>query len=50
MVPYVVREGDTVAQIAKDFMVSAASLRRANNMAPDAEVRAGQRILIPTSD
>jgi len=47
---YTVQEGDTLETIAASFSVSVESLRRLNNLSPDAEVRSGQRIRIPLSD
>ncbi len=47
---YTVQEGDTLETIAASFSVSVESLRRLNNLSPDAEVRPGQRIRIPLSD
>ncbi len=47
---YTAREGDTLAAVARDFMVSEATLRRVNNLAPEAEIKPGQKILIPLSE
>ncbi len=45
---YTVHEGDTLETIARTFMVRVDSLRRLNNLPPGAEVKAGQRIQIPS--
>lgn len=44
---YTVAEGDTVKQIAMDFVVDPDKLRKMNNLAPADEVKPGQEILIP---
>jgi len=42
-----VAEGDTLMQIAKDFVVDPEDLRKMNNLSEDDEVKPGQEILIP---
>jgi LysM repeat protein len=44
---YTVAEGDTLMQIAKDFVVDPEDLRKMNNLSEDDEVKPGQEILIP---
>ena len=46
---YVVRDGDTLARIARRFRVSITDIRRANDLRGD-NVRAGKRLRIPTHD
>jgi murein DD-endopeptidase MepM/ murein hydrolase activator NlpD len=43
---YVVKQGDTLSSIARQFNVSVSDLRRANNLTSDA-LRAGQTLQIP---
>jgi murein DD-endopeptidase MepM/ murein hydrolase activator NlpD len=44
---YVVKQGDTLSSIARQFNISVSDLRRANNLSSDA-LRAGQTLQIPT--
>jgi len=47
---YTVAEGETVMQIAKDYIVDPRELRELNNLGDNEEVKPGQQILIPMSD
>jgi LysM repeat protein len=49
-VTYIVRHGDTVASMSRLFLVSEKALRRANNLPADAEVRPGDRVVIPLDE
>lgn len=43
----VVEEGDTLESISASYVVSVEALRRENNLAPNAQVRPGDRLRIP---
>jgi len=45
-VRYVISSGDTISQIAEDYNVSTAAIRRANKLSTD-KVRVGQALSIP---
>lgn len=47
---YTVAEGDTLLQIAKDFVVDLNELRKMNNLSEGDEVKPGQEILIPPAN
>lgn len=47
---YTVAEGETLRQIAMDYVVDVERLRELNNLGTDEEVKPGQQILIPLSD
>lgn len=47
---YTVVAGDTVMQIAKDFVVDPQQLRKMNNLSAEDEVKPGQQILIPPAN
>ncbi len=44
---YLVREGDTLVRVAKQFGVSARAIRAANELSRRARIRPGQRLKIP---
>lgn len=46
---YVVQPGDTVTAIARRHGTSIAAVVERNGLAPDARVRAGQRLVVPTT-
>jgi LysM repeat protein len=47
---YTVVAGDTVMQIAKDFVVDPQQLRKMNDLSAGDEVKPGQQILIPPAN
>jgi LysM repeat protein len=45
--PIVVQEGDTLESIANNYIVPVEDIRKLNNLSPNAELKAGQKLLIP---
>ena len=45
--PYTVSEGDTLESIGKDYILRPQTLREANDLDPDEEIKPGQVILVP---
>lgn len=43
----VVQEGDTLESIANNYIVPVEDIRKLNSLTPDAEIKAGQKLLIP---
>jgi membrane-bound lytic murein transglycosylase D len=45
-----VASGETLWSIARQYNTSVDTLRRANNLASDAQIQPGQRLAIPAAD
>ncbi len=42
-----VQEGDTLESIANNYIVPVEDIRKLNKLSPNAELKAGQKLLIP---